>query len=170
MSLQGQSQNQVIYRADENSIRAMRGIKNQVHQLGNQYANHPIRVQTVDGITYEGRLSHMDGDHMFLIIPGTPMHGHNGWNGGHQGWNPGGHQGWHQGWHQGGHHDGHHDGHHNGHHDGHHGGHHGGHQYPGLGQQGHHPQSRAFFGGPGAGFNDVILPLVLYNLLVISLL
>ncbi|GGH14880.1 hypothetical protein GCM10008013_08770 [Paenibacillus segetis] len=51
-------------------------------------------------------------------------------------------------------------------------GHHGG-QYPGLGQQGHQPHYRAFFGGPGfggPGFNDVILPLVLYNLLVISLL
>lgn len=158
MSLQGQGQNQgqIIYRADDNSIKAMQGVKNKVHQLGNQYANHPVRVQTLDGITYEGRLSHMDGDHMFIIIPGQGMHGY----GHHEGQHGGQYWNW-----------GHQDGHH------HHGGYpmpgHHGQQHPGFGQQGHQPQSRAFFGGPGfgaPGFNDVVLPLVLYNLLVISLL
>lgn len=168
MSLQGQGQ--VIYRADDNSIKEMQGLKNKVHQLGNQYANHKVRVQTLDGITYEGRLSHMDGDHMFIIIPGHGMHGHH--DGHHDGH---GHHGGHH-WNWG--HDGQH--HHGGYPmPGHHGGQgHHGQQYPGLGQQGHHPQYRAFFGGPSfggpgfgsPGFNDVIIPLVLYNLLVISLL
>lgn len=138
-------QNQVIYQAHPNTIQSVKDFRDQMHRVGKQYVNRNVRVQTIDGLTYEGRLSHLDGGLLFLSIPGPP--GQGPWSGHEHGHDHG--------------HDDHGHGHDHGHHDGHpwnwngHGPHYG-------------QQPRSFFGP--SYYNNVILPLVLYELLVISLL
>jgi ABC-type nickel/cobalt efflux system permease component RcnA len=123
------NQGRVVYSASDSSLQAIRDKRDHVHQIGNQYANHHVRVQTIDGITYEGRIHHTDGAHLHLIVPGPPVHGghYHPWHGQQQHY----------------------------------------HQQQGHGH-GHYPVYRSLYGG--SQYNDVILPLVLYELLVISLL
>ncbi|MFD3257929.1 hypothetical protein ACE3MQ_04870 [Paenibacillus lentus] len=147
-----ESYKQVVYQANPNAVQTMKGMKDQLHKIGKQYANRPVRVQTVDGVTYEGLLSHADGGLLFLVIPGQQTGGDPSY--------------------------GHYDHYGNYGHYGHHGysGHHGHHGYPGYptptpyGSQGggYAPYSRGLYGS--YYYNNVILPLVLYELLVISLL
>jgi len=154
-------QNQVIYEAHPNTVKSVKDFRDQMHRVGKQYVNRNVRVQTIDGVTYEGRLIHLDGGLLFLSLPGSPGDGQ--WHG-HDQWDH-----WHDHGHDHGHHDGHHDGHHGGHHGGHHDGHHDGHpwNWDGHGHYDGYPQPRGLY---GPSFNDVILPLVLYELLVITLL
>ncbi|WP_223264206.1 hypothetical protein [Paenibacillus sp. IHB B 3084] len=42
------------------------------HQLG-PYVNHTVRVQTVDHHVHEGRIVHIDRDHLYLSVP-HPYH------------------------------------------------------------------------------------------------
>ncbi|KJD43807.1 hypothetical protein [Paenibacillus terrae] len=42
------------------------------HQLG-PYVNHTVRVQTMDHHVYEGRIVHIDADHLYLRVP-QPHH------------------------------------------------------------------------------------------------
>ncbi|WP_246021069.1 hypothetical protein [Paenibacillus lentus] len=145
---------QVVYQANSNAVQTMKNMKDQLHKLSKQYANRPVRIQTLDGISYEGVLSHTDGGLLFLVIPGQQTgpdsqyghHGHYGHYGIH------GYPG----------------------HDGYYGVH--GHpSYPGYpiptpyGAHGTYDgYNRGLFGS--YYYNNVILPLVLYELLVISLL
>ncbi|WP_110933452.1 hypothetical protein [Paenibacillus bouchesdurhonensis] len=159
MTTSNERNQQVVYQANPNAVQTMKNMKEQLHKVGKQYANRPVRVQTVDGVTYEGVLSHTDASLLFLVIPGQqtgpdPQYGHHDHYGHH------GHYG-HYGY------PGHHE--HYGHY-----GHHGG--YPGSPM----PTPYGSHGGGYAGYNrglygsyyynNVILPLVLFELLVISLL
>lgn len=153
-----ESYKQVVYQANPNALQTMKGMKEQLHKIGKQYANRPVRVQTVDGITYEGQLSHMDGGLLFLVIPGqqtgwTPPYGY-----GHQGSYGQYGQAYHGNQGQSGYYDQHPG------YPGQHGSY--GQPYSSSGY-GYTPYSRAFY---GSYYNNVILPLVLYELLVISLL
>lgn len=157
---------QVVYQANPNAVQTMNSMKEQLHKVGKQYANRPVRVQTVDGVNYEGVLSHTEGGLLYLVIPGQqtgsdPQYGHHEYDGHY------GHHGHH------GHYE--HYGHHGypGHHEQY--GYHGHHSYSGYptptpyGSQGHYAgYNRGLFGS--YYYNNVILPLVLYELLVISLL
>lgn len=127
-----EAQNQVVYQMDPGTAQTMRGIKHQIHRISNQYPNRHVRIQTLDGVTYEGRISHIDGGHLFLIIPAPPG---SGYGSGGQG--------------QGGGY---------------------GAGYGPFG--GSYPQSRSLFNpNPYSSYyNNVILPLVLFELLVITLL
>lgn len=120
---------QVVYQASPNAVQTMNSMKEQLHRLGRQYANRPVRVQTLDGVNYEGVLSHTDGGLLFLVIPGQQTS-----------WDP-----------QYGHYD------------------HYGHPTSPYSSQGNYAgYNRGLFGS--SYYNNVILPLVLYELLVISLL
>ncbi|WP_068780340.1 MULTISPECIES: hypothetical protein [unclassified Paenibacillus] len=134
-------QNQVIYEAHPNTVKSVKDFRDQMHRVGQKYVNHNVRVQTIDGVTYEGQLIHLDGGLLFLSLPGSPGDGQ--W----QGNNP---------W------SGHELGQGQGHHDGHPW------NWDGHGANYGYPQPRGLYGGPY--YNNVILPLVLYELLVISLL
>ncbi|MFE5318807.1 hypothetical protein ACFQ88_08865 [Paenibacillus sp. NPDC056579] len=93
---------QTLYQMDHSSIQSLHSNKEHITNLCNQYLNHPVRVQTLHGQTYDGYIVHVDPVHVYL----RPMPGH----------------------------------------------------------------VRGFFSPFNNYYNDVILPLVLYELLVISLL
>src|SRR5690606_29659641 len=61
---------QVVYQANPNAVQTIKSMKEQLHKICKQYSNRPVRIQTADGITYEGVLSHTDGGLLFLMIPG----------------------------------------------------------------------------------------------------
>ncbi|GAA0133723.1 hypothetical protein YSY43_05630 [Paenibacillus sp. YSY-4.3] len=61
---------QVVYQANPNAVQTVKSMKDHLHKICKQHANRPVRVQTVEGITYEGVLSHTDGGLLFLVIPG----------------------------------------------------------------------------------------------------
>jgi len=140
-------QNQVIYQAHPNTVQSVKDFRDQMHRVGQQYVNRNVQVQTIDGITYEGRLVHLDGGLLFLSLP-----------------SPSGHEQWdeHEQWHDHGHGHEHHEEHHDGHHDGH--------PWNWDGHSSHYgyQQQRGLSGA--AYYNNVILPLVLYELLVITLM
>jgi len=94
---------QPLFQMESNVIETLHKTKEHIRGLCHQYLNHPVRVQTVHGQTFDGYIVDIDEYHVYL----SPMPGH----------------------------------------------------------------VRSFFGGFGpAAYNSVILPLVLYELLVISLL
>lgn len=133
-----EAQNQVVYQMDPETAQTLRGVKHQIHRISNQYPNRPVRIQTLDGVIYEGRISHIDGGHLFLIIPGPPGGGYGSGQGYGGGYGPGG---------------------------------------PGVdagygSYGGSYPQNRSLFNpNPYSSYyNNVILPLVLFELLVITLL
>lgn len=92
----------VIYQADSNTAQTLQKARNQVYQASRPYIQRPVRVQTLDGTTYEGMIVNLDQTHLYLSIPQPDM------------------------------------------------------------------ENRAFY--PQPYYNNVILPLVLYELLVITLL
>ncbi|GIP56945.1 hypothetical protein MKX50_08660 [Paenibacillus sp. FSL W8-0186] len=162
---------QVVYQANPSAVQTIKSMKDHLHKICKQHANRPVRVQTVEGITYEGVLSHTDGGLLFLVIPGQqtgkdpdpPPYGpYNYGQGQFGGYSQQGYPGqfWNYGQQPG---------------------------YPGppvptpygspgyppptpygSGEYGYTPYSRGLFGS--SYYNNVILPLVLYELLVISLL
>lgn len=120
MSLHG-NQNQVVYQASTTMAQGIKEARQQVHHVAKENKNRPVRVQTVDGMVYEGIISHAEGPFLFLIVSNS----------------------------QGG-----------------------------YGMQPHQPHSHSGGYGypPSRGlynqyyYNNVILPLVLFELLVIALL
>ncbi|MNW56975.1 hypothetical protein D3C74_347360 [compost metagenome] len=125
MSLLG-SQNQVIYQANPAFTQSIKDARQNLHNIGRDYSNRQVRVQTIDGMVYDGVISHAEGPFLFLIIS-NPQGGH--------------------GMHPHGHHGGY-------------GAHHSGY--------GGYPQPRGLYNQ--YYYNNVILPLVLFELLVIALM
>ncbi|OXM82422.1 hypothetical protein [Paenibacillus rigui] len=92
---------QVLYEANPETVSTLKNVQDRVQAIGKQNMNKWVRVQTLDGHTYEGIIVQVDPGHIYLSVPVA---------------------------------------------------------------------QRGFF-GPGAYvYNNAILPLVLYNLLVITLL
>ncbi|MNO99599.1 hypothetical protein D3C76_913730 [compost metagenome] len=118
MSLSG-NQNQVIYQAGPNVAQTIRDSRHQLHKIGRDYKNRHVRIQTIDGMIYEGMISHAEGPFLFIIVA-SPQGGHGGYGQHHQ-------------------------------------------------TYGGYPQPRGLLYNQYY-YNNVILPLVLYELLVITLL
>lgn len=113
-------QGQTLYQADPGTGEMLRSVRGRMQQVISPYVNHTVRVQTLDGQTYDGRIAYLDSNHLYLLmsVPGS-----------------------------------------------------GGHPVP-TAYQGH-PGFTGGFGQPQPArqyYNDVILPLVLFELLVITLL
>lgn len=98
---------QVVYEAETKIIEYVKVCKERLYKVCHQCMNKPVRIQTIDGVVYEGTIVNVDRKHVYLSVS--------------QGY-PGGYM------------------------------------------------ARGFFYGPGAYYNNVILPLVLFDLLTITLL
>ncbi|SDF63236.1 hypothetical protein SAMN04488542_11431 [Fontibacillus panacisegetis] len=118
MALLG-NQSQVIYQARPNVTQTIKDARHQLHKVGRDYKNRHVRIQTIDGMIYEGIISHAEGPFIFLIVS-NPQGGHGGYGYSHQ-------------------------------------------------PYGGYPQPRGLLYNQYY-YNNVILPLVLYELLVITLL
>jgi len=94
-------QEQVLYQANPHTVQTLKSVRDHVRSIGQHYMNKKVRVQTIDGQTYEGTIVMVDPGHIYLAIPAAP---------------------------------------------------------------------RGFWGPSASFYNNAILPLVLYNLLVITLL
>lgn len=74
MSLYG-NQNQVIYQASPTMTQGIKDARQQIHHIAKENKNRPVRVQTIDGMVYEGILSHAEGPFLFIIVS-NPQGGH----------------------------------------------------------------------------------------------
>lgn len=65
---------QIIFQADPNMTQHVKHIRDHVHQQMRGYMHRTIRVQTMDGFTYEGVLMNVDGGILYLGVPASaPM-------------------------------------------------------------------------------------------------
>ncbi|MFD1177637.1 hypothetical protein ACFQ3W_15190 [Paenibacillus puldeungensis] len=65
----------VLYRADRESIENLRTIRRRLHQICQQHRNQWVRIETLDGQTYTGRIVNCDRGFMYLSVrrgPGQP--------------------------------------------------------------------------------------------------
>lgn len=60
---------QVIYQADANTVHTLKNIRDRAYQASRPYIQRPVRIQTIEGTTYEGTLVNLDGTHLYLSIP-----------------------------------------------------------------------------------------------------
>ncbi|MCM3782647.1 hypothetical protein M3231_06660 [Neobacillus mesonae] len=143
-----QRERQLMFQCEHQVADYLKKYREYVKQSCEQFMNHDVSIQTLDGETVEGTIVSIDPHHVYIRLhdqrgiggpgfygPGGPGYGGPGPNWGHGG------------------------GHGHGH--GHHGPGYGG---PGYGGPGYGPGY-----GPGPNPN-VILPLTLFNLLTLSLL
>lgn len=57
---------QVLYQLHPNTAMSIKNMRDHFHQSCGQYLNHTVRVQTIDGHSYEGTLTAIEGGHLYL--------------------------------------------------------------------------------------------------------
>jgi hypothetical protein len=62
------TQEQVLYQADPNAVTTLRSIRDRVYQISSTYIHRRVRVQTLDGNTYEGVIVHVDSKHVYIRV------------------------------------------------------------------------------------------------------
>ncbi|MDI4645864.1 hypothetical protein [Cohnella hashimotonis] len=62
----------VLFQADPDAASTLRSIRDRIFQVSNSHLNRRVRVQTLDGHTYEGVIAHVDSGHVYLRIPSPP--------------------------------------------------------------------------------------------------
>ncbi|ULL17086.1 hypothetical protein DVH26_23165 [Paenibacillus sp. H1-7] len=67
-------QQQVLYQADPNVATTLRSVRDRMHHIFSTNVNRLVRVQTLDGNTYEGVIVHTDKNHVYLRASHTPGH------------------------------------------------------------------------------------------------
>ncbi|MFC5528181.1 hypothetical protein [Cohnella yongneupensis] len=65
---------QVLYQSDSNKASTLKSIRDRVHQICSTHVNRLVRVQTLDGHTYEGVIVHTDGQHVRLMVSAPSGH------------------------------------------------------------------------------------------------
>ncbi|MFD0672672.1 hypothetical protein [Cohnella sp. GCM10027633] len=58
----------VLYQSDSNKASALKSIRDHVHQIICAHVNRMVRVQTLDGLTFEGMIVGTDGHHVQLRV------------------------------------------------------------------------------------------------------
>lgn len=71
---------QVLYQADPNVTTTLKSVRDRIHHILSTHVNRLVRVQTLDGHTYEGVIVHSDSRHVHLRVS-TPS--------GHRSFGPG---------------------------------------------------------------------------------
>lgn len=59
---------QLIYEANDEHVDMVKKIRETCHNLCSTHGHHPVRVQTVNGETYEGRIVHVDFYCLYLEV------------------------------------------------------------------------------------------------------
>ncbi|OBZ19055.1 hypothetical protein A8L34_05825 [Bacillus sp. FJAT-27264] len=61
-------QQQVLYRADNNTIHNLRTVRDKLHNICRVHGNQSVRIETLDGQVYVGRIVGCNGGLMYLKI------------------------------------------------------------------------------------------------------
>lgn len=71
---QGMHQQKVLYRADESSIQKLRSMREHFHHICRHYTNQYVRIETMEGQVFTGRIVKCDRGLLYLAVPnhGTP--------------------------------------------------------------------------------------------------
>src|SRR5690242_4841053 len=72
MSIQYPEQQQVLYQADPNVASTLKSIRERMHHICSTYVNRLVRVQTLDGTTYEGVIVRCDNGLIYLRVSNSP--------------------------------------------------------------------------------------------------
>lgn len=64
----------VLYQADGGSVQNIRNIRHQFHQLCRQYSNQYVRIETIDGQVFVGRIVGCDKGMLNLAVRYQPGH------------------------------------------------------------------------------------------------
>ena len=73
MSLQYQhGHNQLLYQSDPTVASTLNSIRDHVYNATCNHLNRRVRIQTLDGHTYEGMIVHVDNRHMYLRVSPPP--------------------------------------------------------------------------------------------------
>jgi hypothetical protein len=67
------AQGKVIYQADQNVKQTLLNKREQIQKAARSFTNQPVRIQTLDGHTYEGVIVNVDGRHVYLSVTQTPV-------------------------------------------------------------------------------------------------
>jgi hypothetical protein len=59
-------QNHVLYQSDPTVASTLKTIRDRVYNNTSSHVNRRVRVQTLDGNTYEGVIVHVDNRHVYL--------------------------------------------------------------------------------------------------------
>ncbi|MBB6733002.1 acetyl-CoA acetyltransferase [Cohnella zeiphila] len=62
----------VLYKAESGWVDQVKQARSQLNSLCSKHMNRAVRVQTIDGHTYEGVLVGSDGGHIHLMVRPTP--------------------------------------------------------------------------------------------------
>lgn len=62
------AQERVLYQADPGAVTTLRSIRDRIYHVSNTHLNRRVRVQTLDGKSYEGVIVHVDTGHMYLRV------------------------------------------------------------------------------------------------------
>ncbi|MNO36230.1 hypothetical protein D3C76_262970 [compost metagenome] len=72
MGIQMGSQHKVLYQADNNYIHNLKSVRDHLHSICRQHVNQFVRVQTLDGQVFTGRILGCDRG---LVYLGVKNHG-----------------------------------------------------------------------------------------------
>lgn len=62
------TQERVLYQADPNVVTTLMSIRDRVYRISSTLVNRRVRVQTLDGNTYEGVIVHVDRGHVYIRV------------------------------------------------------------------------------------------------------
>jgi hypothetical protein len=64
----------MLYQADANSIQNLKSIRSQLHKICKQHSNQFVRIETLDGQVYMGRIVNCERGLLFLAVPNQGGH------------------------------------------------------------------------------------------------
>ncbi|NOU94386.1 hypothetical protein GC093_14325 [Paenibacillus sp. LMG 31456] len=65
----GLHQEKVLYHADSNSIQTLKSIRTHLHNVCRHHANHFVRIETIDGQVFMGRIVKCERGLLYLAVP-----------------------------------------------------------------------------------------------------
>ncbi|MBM7650389.1 hypothetical protein JOC78_003379 [Bacillus ectoiniformans] len=71
----GTPQSQVLYQADCHFIQQLRPLREHLHNICRRFINQRVRVQTIDGLVYEGTIVNCDRGLLYLRVENPEQYG-----------------------------------------------------------------------------------------------
>ncbi|MCG7407561.1 hypothetical protein MH117_09010 [Paenibacillus sp. ACRRX] len=67
------SESAVVYQATPNTVTNLKGVRERAQQAVSPYINSPVKITTIDGQIYEGVIVKVEGSILHLSIAGQPQ-------------------------------------------------------------------------------------------------
>lgn len=65
---------QVLYQTDPNLIQSLKSIRDKVHNICKHHVNQFVKVETLDGQVYVGRIVNCERGFLYLGVPNQGVH------------------------------------------------------------------------------------------------